>query len=190
MLSYILPFINLKYSPINPYQDNLEGILMSDKCLSTEFGEKLKSAERFISGSLKKSNSNKNDDRKIGAITEKNSNYGSNEILKIKYRGSKEEKAMIPDYVHAIISYLKSFERAKNDFSDRVPGKFVHIFPASYMGGVLGFTYLGDTFMGLRDDLTGETKKMVDIHESIHTNDEYETRIITDWIMSEEKNLY
>jgi hypothetical protein len=93
-------------------------------------------------------------------------------------------------YVEAILSYIKSLERSKNNFRDRVPGKFVSILPKSIMGGVLGFTYLGDSFMALRDDLPYETKEMVDIHESIHTNDEYETRILTDWIMSEERFIY
>jgi hypothetical protein len=50
------------------------------------------------------------------------------------------------------------------------------------MGGILGFTYLGQNKMALRDDLVGD-KEMVDVHESIHTPDEYETRILTDWIL-------
>ena len=58
------------------------------------------------------------------------------------------------------------------------------------MGSVLGFTYLGQGYMALRDDLAGKTKRMVDIHESIHTPDEYETRILTDWIMSRPRNKY
>ena len=77
-----------------------------------------------------------------------------------------------------------------HDFSDRVPGKFVNVFPESVMGGVLGFTYLGENFMGLRADLAGKMKKMVDIHESIHTPDEYETRILTDWIMMKQRPKY
>ena len=55
------------------------------------------------------------------------------------------------------------------------------------MGGILGYTYLGESFMARRDDLTGSTARMVDIHESIHTPDEYETRILTDWIMEKPK---
>jgi len=31
---------------------------------------------------------------------------------------------------------------------------------------------------------------MVDIHESIHTPDEYETRILTDWIMMKQRPKY
>ena len=77
-----------------------------------------------------------------------------------------------------------------HNFEDRVPGKHVNVFPESIMGGVLGFTYLGENFMGLRADLTGRLKNMVDIHESIHTPDEYETRILTDWIMSKPKGKY
>ena len=77
-----------------------------------------------------------------------------------------------------------------HDFSDRVPGKHVDTLPGNLMGNVLGFTYLGQDRMTLRDDLVGKTKKMVDIHESIHTPDEYETRRLTDWIMSKANSKY
>ena len=75
------------------------------------------------------------------------------------------------------------------NFEDRVPGKHVDVHPASMMGGVLGFTYLGQDRMALRDDLIS-MKRMVDIHESIHTPDEYETRVLTDWIMSKPRMKY
>lgn len=87
-----------------------------------------------------------------------------------------------------IIKYKKRREESIQDFSDRVPGKFVHVFPHSIMGGVLGFTYLGENFMGKREDMVGN--KMVDVHESIHTDNEYETRVLTDWILSREKDKY
>jgi len=93
-------------------------------------------------------------------------------------------------YENEIIKYISRRQESLNDFSDRVPGKFVHVFPETVMGGVLGFTYLGENFIGLRADLVGKTKKMVDIHESIHTPDEYETRILTDWIMSKSNSKY
>ena len=94
------------------------------------------------------------------------------------------------DYESTKGTYLNRRQQALTDFSDRVPGKHVSTFSRNEMPGVLGFTYLGQGRMALRDDLTGKTKKMVDIHESIHTPDEYETRVLTDWIMSKPSNKY
>ena len=72
-----------------------------------------------------------------------------------------------------------------------MPGKHLHTFPSSGNQGLFGFTYLGDVHVWRRDDLIGsEFAKMVDVHESIHTPDEYETRILTGWIMSRAKNKY
>jgi len=31
---------------------------------------------------------------------------------------------------------------------------------------------------------------MVDLHESIHTPDEYETRVITEWMLSDDDTSY
>jgi len=44
--------------------------------------------------------------------------------------------------------------------------------------------------MVLRDDLIGSLKKEVDIHESIHTPDEYETICLTRWMMEKSKPKY
>ncbi len=105
----------------------------------------------------------------------------SSYTLKIQY---------IEDYSkeNIIISYKNLRHEQMHDFSDRVPGKSVQVFPRSIMGGVLGFTYLGENFMGLREDQIGS--KMVNIHECIHTPDEYETRILTEWIMQKERQRY
>ena len=58
------------------------------------------------------------------------------------------------------------------------------------MGGVLGFTYLSSGKMARRDDLFGDMAKMVDVHEAIHTPDEYETRVLTDWMLKKERPRY
>lgn len=71
-----------------------------------------------------------------------------------------------------------------------VPLKWLNIFPESVMGGVLGFTYLGDHSMGRREGLSDDLKKEVDVHESIHTPDEYETKRITESIMEEPEVKY
>ncbi|MDP3733785.1 MAG: hypothetical protein Q8R37_01020 [Nanoarchaeota archaeon] len=94
-----------------------------------------------------------------------------------------------PDY-KVTDDYLKEFLQRREDFTEMVPLKFLHIEPKSIMGGVLGYTYLGENFMARREDLYGETARMVDIHESIHTPDEYETRVITSWIMERQERRY
>ena len=77
-----------------------------------------------------------------------------------------------------------------HDFTDRVPGKNLETFPVSGNEGLYGYTFLGDIRAWRRDDLSGNFAKMVDIHESIHTPDEYETRILTDWIMTKQISKY
>ena len=100
-----------------------------------------------------------------------------------------EERLSIA-YQQQLKSYMKKHSNDKEDMTNRVPLKWLNILPESMMGGVLGFTYLGENFMGRRADLTGWMARMVDIHESIHTPDEYETRVLTSWIMEKARNKY
>lgn len=93
-------------------------------------------------------------------------------------------------YIKNLREYMQRHVESKEDTSSRVPLKWLNILPESQMGGVLGFTYLGDHSMGRRADLTGSMARMVDIHESIHTPDEYETRVLTDWIMDKTRSRY
>ena len=86
--------------------------------------------------------------------------------------------------------YMQLHIQNKEDMTNRVPLKWLNIHPETTMGGVLGFTYIGDPSMGRRADLTGGMARMVDIHESIHTPDEYETVCLTRWIMSKERSKY
>ncbi len=104
--------------------------------------------------------------------------------------GNKTKKQDFDSYKRQLIKYIERVINSKEDMTQRVQLKTLNLFPKNVMGGVLGFTYIGDNFMGRRDDLTGSTGKMVDIHESIHTPDEYETRILTEWILSKEKRKY
>lgn len=115
---------------------------------------------------------------------------GLNYRLKIDYflEGSQEKLGASYSIPHEV--YKDTAHEEKFDFSGRVPGKNVAVLAKSMMPGVLGFTYLGDNFMALRDDLIGDLKKMVDVHESIHTPDEYETRVLTEWIMARERPKY
>ena len=110
--------------------------------------------------------------------------------IKISYEDSYNEERLSINYKQQLKNYRQQHIESKEDMTNRVPLKWLNILPETMMGGVLGFTYLGENFMGRRADLTGKTARMVDIHESIHTPDEYETRCLTLWIMSKERSKY
>lgn len=110
--------------------------------------------------------------------------------VKIVYEDNYGEERLSIAYRQQLKNYMKQHIKDKEDMTNRVPLKWLNILPETMMGGVLGFTYLGENFMGRRADLTGKTARMVDIHESIHTPDEYETRQLTSWIMSKERSKY
>ena len=179
-------------------KDDEKGYSVSIRYEDNETEEKLKVTVELDSYGLNKldplNNINKKDRKKLYSFSvikkKENKNIKDNYSVKITYEDNYEQERLTISYKSTIGAYLNKREQALTDFSDRVPGKNVHIFPESLMGGVLGFTYLGDNYMALRADLTGNLKKMVDIHESIHTPDEYETRILTDWIMMKERPKY
>ena len=110
--------------------------------------------------------------------------------IKISYEDGYAEERLSITYRRQLKNYLQKHIEDKEDMSNRVPLKWLNILPETMMGGVLGFTYLGDNSMGRRADLVGKTARMVDIHESIHTPDEYETRVLTEWIMQRQKVRY
>ena len=108
----------------------------------------------------------------------------------ISYEENYAEERLSITYKQQLRSYLHQHIVSKEDMTNRVPLKWLNILPETMMGGVLGFTYLGENFMARRADLSGKTARMVDIHESIHTPDEYETRVLTSWIMEKVRNKY
>lgn len=110
--------------------------------------------------------------------------------IRILYENNYSEERLAITYRQQLKNYMKNHIESKEDMSNMVPLKWLNLFPESMMGGVLGFTYLGENFMGRRADLVGKTARMVDIHESIHTPDEYETRILTSWIMEKARSKY
>lgn len=107
--------------------------------------------------------------------------------LDITYESNKTEERLEVKY--NLRDYPSERENALQDFTNRLD-KTLHIIPKSIMGGVLGYTYLGENFMARRDDLTGDKALMVDVHEAIHTPDEYETRVLTDWMLTRERMRY
>ncbi len=102
----------------------------------------------------------------------------------VAYQDNYAEERMSITYRQQLKNYVKKHIEDKEDMSNRVPLKWLNILPESMMGGILGFTYLGENFMGRRADLTGKTARMVDIHESIHT------RVLTSWIMEKARGKY
>ena len=136
----------------------------------------------YIAALFNKKPANDNEQGKLEELVEQGAKNPGN--VNVVYLDDYRQRRLNHAYESTIGSYLNRRQQALHDFSDRVPGKHVSTFSRNEMPGVLGFTYHGQDRMALRDDLIGKTRKMVDIHESIHTPDEYETRRITDWIMS------
>ncbi len=79
--------------------------------------------------------------------------------------------------------YLEKSREARRDLTRFFPWKDIEHFPKNGNEGLYGFTYRIDGKIHLREDLEGEQKARTQIHESIHTPDEYETRVLTEWIM-------
>ena len=124
-------------------------------------------------------------------LIEVNKNESNNNGFKnLVYLDNYQQQRLFGFYSSVIGAYLDKRIEAMHDFSDRVPGKHMDKLPKSIMGGVLGFTYLGDNRVTLRDDLVGDIAKMVDIHECAHTTWEYETIVRTSWKMTKERPKY
>ena len=121
---------------------------------------------------------------------EKDNKSKDNYSISLIYENNYEQERLSINYKSTIGTYLKRRQDALHDFTDRVPGKNLETFPVSGNEGIYGYTFLGDIKVWRRDDLSGNFAKMVDIHECIHTPDEYETRILTDWIMSKQPTKY
>lgn len=56
--------------------------------------------------------------------------------------------------------------------------------------GLFGYTFIGSDKVYINQSLVGARKEETIVHESIHTPDEYETRVITSWILNKETNKY
>ncbi|MBW2992088.1 hypothetical protein KY345_02610, partial [Candidatus Woesearchaeota archaeon] len=62
----------------------------------------------------------------------------------------------------------------------------------THMDGAYGWTYSPSAldYMCLDNTLVGKFKEEVDVHELIHTESEYETRILSRWMIEKENNNY
>lgn len=89
------------------------------------------------------------------------------------------------NYMSFVKNYFEDLLRQRQDFTNNIPNKKLIIEPKSILGGILGWTILGWDVMGKRDDMAySHMNKYVEVHEGIHTDDEYETRVISDWMLS------
>jgi hypothetical protein len=89
--------------------------------------------------------------------------------------------------------YRKDFARCFSDFTHLIPNKRLEKRQPSHMDGAYGFTYSPSAldYMCLDNSLFGKFKEEVDVHESIHTEDEYETRVLSRWMIDDkEKERY
>jgi hypothetical protein len=124
-------------------------------------------------------------------IRQKSPEEAKGHSIDIEYNGSYKKEHVTINYNIPLLNYEEKKEINKQDFSNLASNKWVDIFPESQMGGVLGFTYLGDNYQALRADmLYSPLGKMVDLHEAIHTPDEHETRVLTSWMMDVKKPVY
>ena len=71
---------------------------------------------------------------------------------------------------------------SKQDFTKFCPNKRME--KLSLPSGLYGFTYLNADYMVINNNLQDEKNYETQVHESIHTNDEYETRILTWWMLN------
>lgn len=93
---------------------------------------------------------------------------------------------------HYSMQYIVQARKEARDTTKHVPIKRFETLPMAFMGpGLLGFTYLWQDFMVVRDDLhqRGDHHEVY-VHEAIHTEDEYETRQLTAWMMDDSPAEY
>ena len=171
--------LNLRRQKTNSGNNNRYSI--SIKYEENEREDKLRISIKKVEKELYSAEIMKNKDLKDKAIP-----YS----IKISYEDGYAEERLSITYKQQLKNYMQKHIEDKEDMTNRVPLKWLNILPETLMGGVLGFTYLGENFMGRRADLTGKTARIVDIHESIHTPDEYETRVLTSWIMEKVRSKY
>lgn len=81
-------------------------------------------------------------------------------------------------------SYLKKFQAEREDVTKFFPFVNIRTFSRSGNEGLYGWVFRNSGYINIREGLDEEKKEETIIHETIHTSDEYETRRITDWIMS------
>ncbi len=82
-------------------------------------------------------------------------------------------------------AYIARHRLSKKDFTRNVPSQRIETFPVSGNKGLYGWTLLPtDGKIRRREDLYGTIEGLItDVHENVHTQDERETRYLTDAIL-------
>lgn len=80
-------------------------------------------------------------------------------------------------------SYMAKWTADRRDFTKLAPGKKVEVHTLPH--GLYGYTFLHRNEMVISSRVVEPFKYEVDVHESIHTPDEYETRVIAWWMLQE-----
>ena len=95
-------------------------------------------------------------------------------------------------YRAAARDYAKEFAEHFSDFTHLIPNKRLEKKQPTHMDGAYGYTFAPSAldYMCLDDTLIGKFRKEVDVHESIHTPDEYETRVLSRWMVDEKDDKY
>jgi hypothetical protein len=116
-----------------------------------------------------------------------------NNILEInlyKQEYGNDEYIKSNTYEFPLIDYEEIMLKDILDMSRFFPTKHLHIEPMpDYL---LGYTAIGsqNIFRNARLIPGSERAYEVDVHETIHTNDEFETRVLTSWILDKDINKY
>ncbi len=72
----------------------------------------------------------------------------------------------------------------RRDLQRFIPSKVVEKFPRNGNEGLYGYTFLGDIKIRKQEGLDSYADLLTDIHESTHTEWEYQTRIWSEMIMA------
>lgn len=87
-----------------------------------------------------------------------------------------------PDYA-TVCSYHDRFQQERRDLWKFLPSRIVEHFPRNGNEGLLGYTYRIDGKIHKQEGMNAETDLLTTIHETIHTECEYETRVLAEWIL-------
>lgn len=104
---------------------------------------------------------------------------------KITYELLEHESARDSSALQPSSDYQERREQALQDFTNLVPDKIIDIQPLPI--GLYGFTYLNTNYMAISEVVSFHKQRETIVHEAIHTQDEYETRVITAWMLSKDQ---
>ena len=78
-------------------------------------------------------------------------------------------------------SYLEKLKELKKDFTG-IADK--HMEKKFLPDGLFGYTWLNDVKMVINESISSYQSFKTQVHEAIHTEWEYQTRVLTEWMVS------